>query len=180
MGRPVLLDDVATDKNWPRYSRALAAEGCRSALGVPMDLGKTAEAVLNFFAPTAGVFTDTVIKEAEGFAHVAGSTLRLAIRIETGEQLNADLKTAMATRTIIDAACGVIMAQNRCATTTHSDCLPKPPATGTKNSTTSQQTSSPASESPPTSPCALTTDTRVAAPGPAIFFGSGWPSSSVR
>lgn len=114
VGRPVLLDDVATDKTWPEYSRALAAEGCGTALGVPMDLGETAQAVLNFFAPTAGVFTDTVIKEAEGFAHVAGSTLRLAIRIEAAEQLNADLKTAMATRTIIDAACGVIMAQNRC------------------------------------------------------------------
>ncbi len=45
---------------------------------------------------------------------MAGSTLRLAIRIESVEQLNADLKTAMATRTVIDAACGVIMAQNRC------------------------------------------------------------------
>lgn len=52
--------------------------------------------------------------EAAAFADVAGSTLRLAIRIETVEQLNADLKTAMSSRTVIDLACGVIMAQNRC------------------------------------------------------------------
>lgn len=55
-----------------------------------------------------------MIDEAAAFAHVAGSTLRLAIRIETVEQLNADLKTAMATRTVIDLASGAIMAQNRC------------------------------------------------------------------
>jgi transcriptional regulator with GAF, ATPase, and Fis domain len=115
VGHPVLLADVSTDTNWPRYSRALASEGCRSALGVPMDLGETSEAVLNFFAPTTGVFTDEVINEAAAFAHVAGSTLRLAIRIETVEQLNADLKTAMATRTVIDSACGVIMAQDHCS-----------------------------------------------------------------
>lgn len=112
VGHPVLLDDVSTDTNWPEYSTALVAEGCHSALGVPMDLGETSEAVLNFFAPATGVFTDEVINEASAFAHVAGSTLRLAIRIETVEQLNADLKTAMATRTVIDSACGVIMAQS--------------------------------------------------------------------
>ncbi|MBT2585133.1 GAF and ANTAR domain-containing protein [Arthrobacter sp. ISL-95] len=115
LGRPVLLADVATDTNWPLYSRALAAEGVHSALGVPMDLGETSQAVINFFAPTAGTFTDTVIAEAAAFADVAGSTLRLAIRVETVEQLNADLKTAMSSRTVIDLACGVIMAQNRCS-----------------------------------------------------------------
>ena len=109
-----MLDDVETDVSWPEYSRALAAEGCRSALGVPMDLGESSEAVLNFFASKPGLFTPEVVDEAAAFAHVAGSALRLAIRIETVEQLNTDLKTAMATRTIIDLACGAIMAQNRC------------------------------------------------------------------
>lgn len=114
-GRPMLLADVSTDTNWPLYSKALAAEGVHSALGVPMDLGETSQAVINFFAPTAGTFTDAVIAEAAAFADVAGSTLRLAIRVETVEQLNADLKTAMSSRTVIDLACGVIMAQNRCS-----------------------------------------------------------------
>mgnify|MGYP003575918000 CR=1 FL=1 len=114
-GPPVLLADVAPDTNWPLYSKALEAEGVHSALGVPMDLGETSEAVINFFAPTAGTFTDVVMAEAAAFADVAGSTLRLAIRIETVEQLNADLKTAMSSRTVIDLACGVIMAQNRCS-----------------------------------------------------------------
>jgi len=114
-GHPVLLADVNTDTNWPLYSKALAAEGVQSALGVPMDLGETSQAVINFFAPVAGIFTDTVIAEATAFADVAGSTLRLAIRVETVEQLNADLKTAMSSRTVIDLACGVIMAQNRCS-----------------------------------------------------------------
>lgn len=112
--RPVLLDDVGTDSLWPDYSRALASHGRRSALGVPMELGETSEAVLNFFAPAAGSFTEEVIAVAAGFAEVAGSTLRLAIRIESVEHLNADLKAAMDSRTVIDRACGVVMAQNRC------------------------------------------------------------------
>lgn len=115
VGHPVLLADVATDQSWPVYSRVLAGQGCRSALGVPMDLGETSEAVLNFFAPATGLFTEEAIGEAAAFADVAGSTLRLAIRIETVEQLNTDLKNAMVSRRVIDTACGMIMAQNRCS-----------------------------------------------------------------
>jgi GAF domain-containing protein len=115
VGHPVLLADVATDRSWPEYSQVLAAQGCRSALGVPMDLGKTSEAVLNFFAPATGLFTQEAISEAAAFADVAGSALRLAIRIETVEQLNTDLKNAMIHRQVIDTACGMIMAQNRCS-----------------------------------------------------------------
>jgi hypothetical protein len=114
-GCPVVLKDVATDVSWPQYSKALASAGCHSALGVPMDLGETSEAVLNFFAPAPGLFTERVIDEAAAFADVAGSTLRLAIRIESVERLNEDLKAAMASRTVINLASGVIMAQNQCS-----------------------------------------------------------------
>lgn len=113
-GRPVLLADAGSDTRWPQYSRALSEAGCRTALGVPMDLGATSEAVLNFFGPRPGVFTPDVIDAATGFAEVAGSTLRLAIRIEAVEHTNTDLKAAMASRSVIDVACGIIMAQNRC------------------------------------------------------------------
>jgi hypothetical protein len=75
-GKPLLLDDVATDVSWPEYSRAMAAHGCRSALGVPMDLGETSQAVLNFFASEPGLVYDFGGDEAAAFAHVAGSTLR--------------------------------------------------------------------------------------------------------
>ncbi|MDR6685403.1 transcriptional regulator with GAF, ATPase, and Fis domain [Arthrobacter sp. 1088] len=114
VGTPMLLDDVTTDASWPEYSLVLAEAGCQSALGVPMDLGETSEAVLNFFASEPGLFTPEVVDEAAAFADIAGSTLRLAIRIENLEQLNTDLKTAMGTRTVIDLACGAIMSQNHC------------------------------------------------------------------
>lgn len=67
-GRPLLLDDITTDVSWPECSRALGAHGRRSALGVPLDLGESSEAVLNFFALKPGLFTARVIDEAAGFA----------------------------------------------------------------------------------------------------------------
>ncbi len=62
-----------------------------------------------------GLFTAEAIEVAASFADVAGSTLRLAVRVEAMQEKTADLKAAMESRTTIDLACGVIMAQNRCS-----------------------------------------------------------------
>ncbi|WP_211879555.1 GAF and ANTAR domain-containing protein [Pseudarthrobacter albicanus] len=111
----VLLADVDTDRRWPDYQRQLAANGCRSTLGVPLEIGDDAAAVLNFFASGHGVFTEAVVREAVGFADLAGRALRLAVRIGTAQSRAEDLKAAMEHRTSIDLACGVIMGQNRCS-----------------------------------------------------------------
>jgi GAF domain-containing protein len=111
----VLLADVDTDRRWPDYQRQLAANGCRSTLGVPLEIGEDAAAALNFFASGHGVFTKEVVAEAAGFADLAGRALRLAVRIGTAQTRAEDLKAAMEHRTSIDLACGVIMGQNRCS-----------------------------------------------------------------
>jgi len=110
----VLLDDTRNDPRWPLYSRSLEAAGYKSVLGIPVDVGETASACLNFFAPAAGQFTAEAIREATVFTGTAGQALRLILRINTAELLADDLKAAMESRTAIDLACGMIMTQNRC------------------------------------------------------------------
>ncbi|WP_087874743.1 GAF and ANTAR domain-containing protein [Arthrobacter globiformis] len=114
-GAPVLVADVATDPRWPQYRESLEAAGCRSVLGIPLTLGPDASAVLNFFAPASGLFTEDAIADAEVFAVVAGQALHLALRIAAADQLAENLRAAMESRTAIDLACGIIMAQNRCS-----------------------------------------------------------------
>ena len=111
----VLLADVDTDPRWPDYQLQLAAQGCRSTLGVPLEIGADSAAALNFFGSDTGLFTDEVINEAAGFADLAGRSLRLAVRIGTAQSRAEDLQAAMEHRTSIDLACGVVMAQNRCS-----------------------------------------------------------------
>ncbi len=111
----VLLADVDTDPRWPGYQMQLAGQGCRSTLGVPLEIGPDAAAALNFFGSDTGLFTEEVIAEAVGLADLAGRTLRLAVRIGTAQSRAEDLQAAMEHRTSIDLACGVVMAQNRCS-----------------------------------------------------------------
>lgn len=52
---------------------------------------------------------------AAGFAAAAHDTLQLSVRIDTALGRAEDLQEAMHSRTAINVACGVIMAQSRCS-----------------------------------------------------------------
>jgi GAF domain-containing protein len=113
--RPMVLSNVETDNRWPNYQKVLAENGCRSVVGVPLALDDHQSAALNFFAAEPDIFAPDIVQRAEGFADLAARAVRLALRIADTQNLADDLKAAMASRTTIDLACGVIMAQNRCS-----------------------------------------------------------------
>lgn len=112
---PVIIDDVSSDPRWPELNRKLAERRVHSALGVPLEIKGEASAALNFFASRPGAFTPNVYDKAVGFAAAAHNTLNLSVRIHTALCRAEDLEAAMQSRTAINLACGVIMAQNRCS-----------------------------------------------------------------
>jgi GAF domain-containing protein len=114
---PVLLGDVRSDPRWPVYQQRLIDEDVLSVLGIPLELSKGSAAALNFFAPATGVFTEDTIQEAAAFGELAGSAVRLAVKVGTAQGAADDMSAAMRSRTAIDLACGIIMGQNRCSQT---------------------------------------------------------------
>ena len=122
---PELLDDVNTDERWPEYQRQLAENGVQTTLGVPLDIGEGATASLNFFAAAPGVLTSAILDRAVGFGELASRTLHLSVRMGAAQARAQNLEAAMQSRTAIDVACGVIMAQNRCSQKEAMDILAK-------------------------------------------------------
>ena len=114
-GTTVLVPDTRHDTRWPEYGQAIANMGQLSVLAVPLTLDDDSRAALNIFAPEVNAFGSESISNAELFAGHAQSSLRLAVRVAAGQQLAADLKAAMESRTAIDLAAGIIMGQNRCS-----------------------------------------------------------------
>ena len=112
---PVVIDDVSSDLRWPELNRKFAEANTHSSLGVPLEISNDASAALNFFASKPGAFTPTVYDKAIGFAAAAHNALHLSVRIGTALDRAEDLQAAMQSRTAINLACGVIMAQNRCS-----------------------------------------------------------------
>lgn len=113
-GATVLMADSRDDARWPEYGQAIARLGQLSVLAVPLALDEDARAALNIFAPAPDAFDPAAVESAQLFGAHAQNALRLAIRVATGEQLAADLRAAMESRTSIDLAAGIIMGQNRC------------------------------------------------------------------
>ncbi|MFF0991324.1 ANTAR domain-containing protein [Kocuria nitroreducens] len=113
--RTVYLRDVHTDPRWPAYGRAAAENGILSALGVPFELGGEATAGLDVYADVPDAFDQAVLDVVERHVAEASTILRLAVRLARHRDIEADLRTAMESRTSIDLAVGIIMGQNRCS-----------------------------------------------------------------
>lgn len=111
----VAMNHVSTDFRWTRYRPQLQDAGFESVLGLRLRLDEGADAALVFFASSAQVFPLQVVAEARSFAELAAGGLRLVLELQAASSRAADLKSALESRTSIDIACGVIMAQNRCS-----------------------------------------------------------------
>ena len=93
-----------------------AAAGCGyfAVLCIPVDLDDNSLAALSFYATHRSGFTASDVVTAEDIARHVTRPLRLSLRIGRLQDARDDLASAMQSRTVIDMAIGVIMAQNRC------------------------------------------------------------------
>ena len=111
----VYVRDVPNDTRFPDYRDAVAEHGIRSALGIPVPLGGESRAGLDFYSTVTNAFDDDAVAAAEAFALEASKSLRLAVRMAQLSDASKHLEAAMQSRTVIDLAAGIIMAQNRCS-----------------------------------------------------------------
>ena len=127
-GHPVSVLQRNGDFRWQQYSSQLQVAGFGSALAIRLRLEASpvgvpgagsepgqATAALAFFAQDEKAFPLQVIAEARSFAVLAARSLQMAMGLHSVRSLAADLRSALDSRTSINVACGVIMAQNRCS-----------------------------------------------------------------
>jgi GAF domain-containing protein len=114
-GKTVHVPDVGMEQRWCDYVRSVAAHGVRSILSVPLQLEGHSSAALNIYSSAVDAFSPEDIARAELFGEQSAKTLRLELRLAQLRDAKDDLEAAMKSRTAIDVAVGVIMAQNRCS-----------------------------------------------------------------
>lgn len=111
----VYVSDVVGDMRWPEYFAHASKHNVRSILAVPVILDGEAAAALNLYAEAPDAFGPDRAAVAQQFAAEASQGLRLAVRIAHLTDTGQNLTTAMSSRTTIDLAAGIIMAQNKCS-----------------------------------------------------------------
>lgn len=106
-----------SSQRWEAYRRRLVASGYGAALAVPLELGPRTSCALVFLGPEGFDFTPELVNEATWFAGVASQSMQLALEVRSVRSAGDNLKAMLESRTSIDVACGVLMAQTRCSYT---------------------------------------------------------------
>ncbi|GER22987.1 RNA-binding protein [Zafaria cholistanensis] len=111
----VLIDVPEVDKEprWRSYLDLVRDTGVKAILGVPFNLEGNATGALNLYATRAHAFDNSAPLIAL-YAEQASLSLRLALRMGELAEMKEHLAAAMESRTAIDIAIGILMAENRC------------------------------------------------------------------
>lgn len=110
---PTVINQAGS--RWQAYRSRLLERGFGGALVLPLDVQQDSSAALVFLGPANYGFTTKVLPEAAWFGEVAAHSLKLALDVHGVIRAGDNLKQVLESRTSIDVACGVLMAQNRCS-----------------------------------------------------------------
>ncbi|MDQ0680213.1 hypothetical protein QFZ30_003595 [Arthrobacter pascens] len=114
--REVHVPDLFEEDRWgPDYANAVASHGLRSVLSLPFNLQGEARAALNLYSDVPNKFDERASAKARGYTREISQALRLAVRFSLHTDSAANLRATLESRTIIDIAVGIVMAQNRCS-----------------------------------------------------------------
>jgi hypothetical protein len=106
--------DLATERRWPAWTAVATLLGFASAAGIPGEVSPGERIALNLYAPAPHAFDDEIMHRATLFAEEVARTLPSAVRLFEADERATHLEQALASRSTIDQAIGVLMSQNRC------------------------------------------------------------------
>ena len=110
-GRAVIISDTATETRWPTFTGLAARQGVSSTLSVPIPVGDSAQAALNLYSTTAGVFDDPlVVSRAMHTAGQAAAAIATMHDLDRARTEIANLQLALESRAGIEQAKGILMA----------------------------------------------------------------------
>jgi GAF domain-containing protein len=124
-GVPVFVTDMALETRWGSYPKHAVGIGARSSMSYPMLSGEVAIGALNLYAFEPSTPGGAMQARAAQIAEHAAGALALALRIAERGELIHNLRVALTSRSVIDQATGILMAEQRCDAETAFELLRK-------------------------------------------------------
>jgi GAF domain-containing protein len=109
----IYVEDMWDDNRWTRYRRHAVAAGVRSSLSLPLQVGDTVIGALNLYSRQPHAFDERLRQSLSAFAAQAAAALTMVLRQARHDETTSQLEQALASRTVIDQAIGIIMAEQR-------------------------------------------------------------------
>jgi GAF domain-containing protein len=113
-GEAVSVPDFTAESRWGAFPSNALAYGIRSSLSLPLEVDGDTRGAMNLYARAREAFAADAERRATLFAAQASAALTVVTRQARHVELTAQLRGALASRTVIDQAIGILMAQQRC------------------------------------------------------------------
>lgn len=114
-GRVVEVKDQRVETRWGAYADLARDHGILCSLSLPLFIDERAIGALNLSSSEkVDAFGEDVRQRVQEFAERASVALTLAIRYDAQARTSHQLEQALASRTVIDQAIGILMAQQGC------------------------------------------------------------------
>lgn len=112
-GQSVVVEDVANDIRWPRWSQAVAPLAIASSLSVPLKSAGESFGAVKVYSSQVGGFDGNSRRVLELLAAQATVLLEHAQTAEVARRLSEDLQSALRSRDLIGMAKGLVMERER-------------------------------------------------------------------
>ena len=112
IGETVLVEDVASDRRWPRWAPAAAALGISSSVSCPLLSGELALGAVKIYSDGGKPLGNGTVHLAELFAQQASLFVVHSHAREAARTLSDRLQESLAQRDAISTAKGLLMARN--------------------------------------------------------------------
>jgi GAF domain-containing protein len=113
-GLVVTVPDLHAEGRWGTYRDRALGHGVRSSMSLPLFVDGQSRGALNLYSTQPHAFGPAERDRAEAFAAHTATALTLVTRQANQTQLTEQLRAALASRSVIDQAIGILMAQDRC------------------------------------------------------------------
>ena len=109
--------DLSVETRWPDYCARATGQGLRCSISLPLIVGQVTVGAINLYGfDQPGVFTAQARRNCELFAAQAAGAVQVLIRHARDAESLTQLEQALASRSVIDQAIGLLMGQQRCST----------------------------------------------------------------
>src|SRR4051812_44549036 len=114
IGAALLIEDMREESRWPDYTANVVPRGVLSSLSVPLPIQTDVIGALNCYSRSPSSFPPEAVEAAEEVAGHLAVAVGNAVAYTEAATLVEQMRAAMASRSVIDQAMGIVMAQNRC------------------------------------------------------------------
>jgi GAF domain-containing protein len=114
-GTVIYVEDMRRETRWADYREHAVEAGVRSSLSLPLQVGEDVIGALNMYSLQPGAFDERLRQGLTVFAAQAAAALTMVLRQARQDETSTQLEQALASRTTIDQAIGILMAEQRCS-----------------------------------------------------------------